>query len=370
MTDDGVPRLRPRRVGRVRPRRQSPRSELARVRQPPHLRQTSARAPRRSRRGGGHRRGRSSGGHPRRLHYLSVPPAAATSVIEMLRDAGLTERARIIMEKPFGTDLATARSRSTPRCTRSSPRTRCSASTTSWARRRRRTSSPSASRTACSSRSGTGSTSTTSRSTCPRRWPVGTRAGFYEATGAYRDMVVTHLLPGARVHRDGAADRPGARRRSTRRRTRSSARCSRSTRATWCAASTRATAPSTGVDPDSQTETFVALRCEIDNWRWSGVPFFLRTGKRMAEGARIISIAFKEPPRSMFPIGLGRGAASGRTTSPSTWPTRRGCRCRSTASAPAPACGSDKQSLQFSLIGGRPTTWTCSRPTSASSTTR
>ena len=58
---------------------------------------------------------------------------------------------------------------------------------------------------------------------------------------------------------------------------------------------------------DSQTETFVALRCTIDNWRWSGVPFFLRTGKRMAEGARIISIAFKEPPRSMFPPGSGVG---------------------------------------------------------------
>ena len=62
-----------------------------------------------------------------------------------------------------------------------------------------------------------------------------------------------------------------------------------------------------GVDPDSQTETFVALRCFIDNWRWSGVPFYLRTGKNMAEGARIISIAFKEPPRSMFPVGSGVG---------------------------------------------------------------
>ena len=54
---------------------------------------------------------------------------------------------------------------------------------------------------------------------------------------------------------------------------------------------------------DSDTETFVALRCEIDNWRWAGVPFFLRTGKEMAEGARIVSIAFREPPKSMFPPG-------------------------------------------------------------------
>jgi glucose-6-phosphate 1-dehydrogenase len=56
-----------------------------------------------------------------------------------------------------------------------------------------------------------------------------------------------------------------------------------------------------GVDPESSTETFVALRCEIDNWRWSGVPFYLRTGKRMGESARIISIAFREPPHAMFP---------------------------------------------------------------------
>ena len=63
-----------------------------------------------------------------------------------------------------------------------------------------------------------------------------------------------------------------------------------------------------GVRAHSETETFIALRCEIDNWRWAGVPFYLRTGKRMAEGARIISIAFREPPKSMFPTGSGVGA--------------------------------------------------------------
>ncbi len=46
----------------------------------------------------------------------------------------------------------------------------------------------------------------------------------------------------------------------------------------------------------------------MDNWRWAGVPFFLRTGKRLAEGARIVSIAFNEPPRSMFPRGSGVGS--------------------------------------------------------------
>jgi glucose-6-phosphate 1-dehydrogenase len=64
-----------------------------------------------------------------------------------------------------------------------------------------------------------------------------------------------------------------------------------------------------GVDPDSDTETFIALRAEIDNWRWAKVPFYLRTGKNMAEGARIISIAFREPPKSMFPQYSGIGLA-------------------------------------------------------------
>jgi glucose-6-phosphate 1-dehydrogenase len=63
-----------------------------------------------------------------------------------------------------------------------------------------------------------------------------------------------------------------------------------------------------GVQPESDTETFIALKCSIDNWRWAGVPFYLRTGKRLAEGQRIISIAFREPPKSMFPPGSGVGA--------------------------------------------------------------
>src|SRR5699024_11322121 len=53
-----------------------------------------------------------------------------------------------------------------------------------------------------------------------------------------------------------------------------------------------------GVHPDSDTETFIALRARVDNWRWAGVPFYLRTGKKMDQGMRIISIAFKEAPTS------------------------------------------------------------------------
>ncbi len=60
-----------------------------------------------------------------------------------------------------------------------------------------------------------------------------------------------------------------------------------------------------GVAPDPETETFIALKAGLDNWRWADVPFYLHTGKRMAEGLRIISITFKETPWTMFLAGSG-----------------------------------------------------------------
>ncbi|WP_263356522.1 glucose-6-phosphate dehydrogenase [Acidicapsa ligni] len=54
------------------------------------------------------------------------------------------------------------------------------------------------------------------------------------------------------------------------------------------------------VDPNSGTETFAAVRLEIDNWRWAGVPFYLRAGKRMKKRATEISIQFKQPPQLLF----------------------------------------------------------------------
>src|SRR6185369_16029997 len=60
-----------------------------------------------------------------------------------------------------------------------------------------------------------------------------------------------------------------------------------------------------GVAPDSTTETYAALRLEIENWRWSGVPFFIRTGKELPVLATEFRLVFKEPPL------LGRGAPGG-----------------------------------------------------------
>jgi glucose-6-phosphate 1-dehydrogenase len=61
-----------------------------------------------------------------------------------------------------------------------------------------------------------------------------------------------------------------------------------------------------GVAADSATETFAALRLDIDNWRWSGVPFFIRTGKRLAVTQTELRLVFKHPPRLGFVKGAHR----------------------------------------------------------------
>ena len=55
-----------------------------------------------------------------------------------------------------------------------------------------------------------------------------------------------------------------------------------------------------GSNPESRTETFVALRADIDNWRWAGVPFYLRTGKRLGQRYSEIVIQYKQIPHSIF----------------------------------------------------------------------
>ena len=80
-----------------------------------------------------------------------------------------------------------------------------------------------------------------------------------------------------------------------------------------------------GVDPQSRTETFVALQVFIDNWRWAGVPFFLRTGKRLPKRASEISIHLKEVPPILFNAGSG-DAARRRTCSRSAFSPTKGSR--------------------------------------------
>jgi glucose-6-phosphate 1-dehydrogenase len=141
----------------------------------------------------------------------------------------------------------------------------------------------------------------------PERLTLDRRAEFYESTGAYKDMVVTHLFqvlafmamePPTALEPQAISEEKNKVFRSMR-----PLNPENVVRGQYIGYRDEP-----GVAADSETDTFVALKCEIDNWRWAGVPFYLRTGKRMAEGQRIISIAFREPPKSMFPQGSGVGA--------------------------------------------------------------
>jgi glucose-6-phosphate 1-dehydrogenase len=141
----------------------------------------------------------------------------------------------------------------------------------------------------------------------PETLGLGKRAGFYEQTGAYRDMVVTHLfqIVAFMAMEPPTALAPGPISEEKNKVFRSMVPIDPKDVVRGQYGGYRS---EEGVDPASETETFVALKCMIDNWRWAGVPFFLRTGKKLAEGQRIISIAFREPPKSMFPAGSGVGA--------------------------------------------------------------
>ena len=248
----------------------------------------------------------SFSGDSRRLHYLSVPPNAALSAVRMLGEAQLVERSRIVMEKPFGIDLASAVSLNgnlhevfaedqifridhflgkEPAQNILAFRFANGLFEPIWNR----------------------NFIDHVQIDVPETLGLGKRAGFYEQTGAYRDMVVTHLFQilAFMAMEPPTALEPAPISEEKNKVFRSMLPIQPSDVVRGQYTGYRA---EEGVDPESETETFIALKCFIDNWRWAGVPFFLRTGKRMAEGQRIISIAFREPPKSMFPVGSGVGA--------------------------------------------------------------
>jgi len=243
---------------------------------------------------------------PRRLHYLSIPPAAADSVVRTLGEAGLTERSRVIMEKPFGTDLSSAR--------------RLNAAVREvfdddQVFRIDHFLGKEAAQNILAFRFANGLFEPIwnrqhidhIQIDVPETLGVESRAAFYEQTGAFRDMVVTHLF---QVLAFVAMEPPTEL--EPRSINEEKNKVFRSMRPIDPREVVRGQyegyTHAEGVPTDSDTETFIALKCEIDNWRWAGVPFYLRTGKHLAEGARIVSIAFREPPKSMFPAGSGVGA--------------------------------------------------------------
>jgi glucose-6-phosphate 1-dehydrogenase len=143
---------------------------------------------------------------------------------------------------------------------------------------------------------------------------VGSRAGFYDGTGALRDMVQNHLLqllcivamePPVSLDPDAVRDEKLKVLRSLR--PMSAADVARDTvRGQYTAGASEGDAAvgyvqEANIPPDSNTETFVALKVHINNWRWANVPIFLRTGKRMAERRSEIVIEFADLPFMLFP---------------------------------------------------------------------
>ena len=246
------------------------------------------------------------GGDTRFLHYLSVPPSAALSAVRLLGEAQLVEGARIIMEKPFGLDLASA-------VTLNGKLHEVFAEEQIFRIDHFLGKEPAQNILAFRFANGLFEPIWNRnfidhvQIDVPETLGLGKRSGFYEQTGAYRDMVVTHLF---QILAFIAMEPPTALEPAPISEEKN--KVFRSMLPIQPANVVRGQyngyRDEPGVDPQSETDTFIALKCFIDNWRWAGVPFFLRTGKRLAEGQRIISIAFREPPKSMFPVGSGVGA--------------------------------------------------------------
>jgi glucose-6-phosphate 1-dehydrogenase len=288
----------------------------------------------------------SIGAESRRLHYLSVPPNAALSAVRMLGDAGLVQNSRIIMEKPFGTDLASA-------VLLNAKLHEVFAEEQIFRIDHFLGKEPA--QNILAFRFGNGLFEPIWNRNfidhvqidVPETLGLGKRSAFYESTGAYRDMVVTHLFQilgfMAMEPPTHLAPKPISEEKNKVFRSMLPIQPADVVRGQYIGYRGEE-----GVAPESDTETFIALRCSIDNWRWAGVPFYLRTGKRLAEGQRIISIAFREPPKSMFPEGSGVGAhgpdhltfdlADAAKTSLSFYGKR-----------PGPGMRLDKHSLQFAM---------------------
>ena len=140
------------------------------------------------------------------------------------------------------------------------------------------------------------------------------RARYYEGAGALRDMVQNHLMqllalvamePPIAFTAESVRDRKMDALLSVQplvdERRHDSMWSARSTRPAGSPAEKcQATVRSPASNPESTTETFVALRMQLDSWRWAGVPFYLRTGKRMPKRTTEIAIQLRRPPLEIF----------------------------------------------------------------------
>jgi glucose-6-phosphate 1-dehydrogenase len=234
----------------------------------------------------------------RRLVYLSVPPSAMQPMIGMLGREELTERARLVVEKPFGTDLASARAldEALKKVVDEDQVFRIDHFL-----------GKEAAQNILALRFANGLFEPawdaehleSVQIDVPEELDVEGRGSFYESTGCFRDMISTHLC---QLLGMVALEDPGA----------FEAKAVRDAKSAVFEAM-RPLDPERvvfgqydgyrdedDVAGDSTTETLVALEAFVDNDRWRGVPFYLRTGKAMAETRRTITLRFRTPATALF----------------------------------------------------------------------